>query len=660
VCGIAGIVALDGRRVPGGLVERMAATLTHRGPDDCGHREGPSGALGHRRLSIIDLSPDARQPMVNEAGDVALVCNGEIYNHVALREPLLGAGHEFRSRSDSEVILHLYEDHADAPEQVLDALDGMFAFGIHDERRGRLFLARDRLGIKPLYYARTGGFLIFASEPKAILASGMVDPRPDLSSVANYLTFRHPVGAASMYAEIHALEPGHYLVADAGERGGEVRVARYWDIARPDRSRDLGADVYAAGVRDLLGEAVRKRLMSDVPIGAYLSGGLDSSIVVALMAQMSDEPVKTYSVGFGTPDDEFPFARMVAERYGTDHHEVVLDAPGYFDLLPRLIQRRDAPLGVPNEVPLYEMSRALKQDFTVVLSGEGADELFGGYGDYARTPFDWRKGQIVGRLPSPLRSLASGGLEEKYGAGAYEPDLARHFLAGYRWFPERELAGLLRLDTFGDAIEEGRARVLDYFERTEDWDDPYDRVLYTLERMHLVNLLQRVDAMTMATAVEARVPFVDHRLVEYAFGIPARHKLRWRSPLHRARAWLSYSDRFRERDDTTKYVLRRAAEDLLPPEITSRRKVGFKVPLEQSLASDVMRHARTLLLDERTRARGVLDVEGVRTWLDAGAANGGEFGLRAWMLTNLELWFRLQVDGDDVDESARALAVEAA
>lgn len=645
MCGIAGLIARDGRSVPDGLAERMSATLSHRGPDACGAWGTPAVGFGHQRLSIIDLSVDGRQPMLDESGQVALVCNGEIYNHLELRERALARGHEFRSHSDSEVLVHRYEDLVDEPARLLDELDGMFAFAIYDRRRERLLLGRDRLGIKPLYYAVTEGYLLFASEPKALFASGLIEARPDPSSLVNYLAFRHPVSPASMFEGVHALEPGHYLLAE----GGRVETHRYWDIPQPDPSEDLGVDEYAALTRAGLREAVRKRLMTDVPFGAYLSGGLDSSIVVALMAELSEEPVKTYSVGFGAPSDEFPYARMVADRYATDHHEIVLDAPRYFELLPELIRYRDAPLGVPNEVPLYEMSRVLKQDITVVLSGEGADELFGGYGDYARTPFDWRKGQLLRPLPTAARRLLHGGIEEKYGEHAYEADLGAHFLAGYHWFPPAELATLLAPSVINTAATAGRDRILRHFDHTRGWS-AYDRVLYVLERVHLVNLLQRVDSMTMASAVEARVPFVDHQLVEFASGIPFQYKMRWRSPFHRARAWLSYSDRFRERDDTTKYILRRAFEDAVPSAILQRRKVGFKVPLEGSLAEDTLAYARGLLRGGQLEQSGLFDAEGLRAWLDRGAANGGEFGLRAWMLANLELWFRLYIEDAEIED----------
>ncbi len=654
MCGIAGAISLHGRQVPPDLGERMAAPLAHRGPDDCGDHASMLASLGHRRLSIIDLSPEARQPLANEDGTVVLVCNGEIYNHEEVREPLRARGHRFVSRSDSEVIVHLYEEHADRPLDLLHRLDGMFAFGIHDQRRERLLLARDRLGIKPLYWAQVGDLLLFASEPKGILASGLIEARADLAGVASYLSFRHPIAPGTMFEGIHALPPGHALIAERGE----VRIEQYWDVPPPQHDPAANESTYREQVRALLEEAVRKRLMSDVPLGAYLSGGLDSSVVVALMAQMLDAPVKTYSIGFSDGDNEFPYARQVADRYSTDHHEIVLDAPDYFDLLPRLIRHRDAPLAVPNEVPLYQMSRELKQDITVVLSGEGADELFGGYGDYGRIPFDWQKGKVLSRLPAPLRPWLSGGMETKYGAGAYEADPLAHFFAGYHWFRRGEIEALLTPDALDASGAGGRDHIETLFARTEGWE-PYDRVHYLLQRMHLVNLLGRVDSMTMATAVEARVPFVDYRLVEFAFGIPMHYKMRWRSQLHRARAALSYSDRFCERDDVTKYILRRAVADLVPPDVLNRRKVGFKVPLEQRLASQVQQYARGLLLDQPARARGVFEIPAVETWLDRGAANGGEFGHRAWMLANLELWFRLYIDGEDDIDTERLTAMGA-
>lgn len=632
MCGIAGVVALRGTPPPG-VIERMTASLTHRGPDDHGTHQGEACHLGHRRLSIIDLSANARQPLTNERGNLWLTYNGETYNHAELRSRL-EPRHRFASKSDSEVLVHLYEE-SDDPSTLLNALDGMFAFGLWDEERRRLLLARDRLGIKPLFWAQTDDYLVFASEVKAILASGVIDTRPSLDGIASYLRFRHPVAPLTMFEGIHALEAGHYLAWE----DGETRIERYWDIAIPERIEDRGERYYRERVGELLTSAVAKRLMSDVPLGAYLSGGLDSSIVVALMAQMLDEPVKTYSIGFTDEVDggELPYAREVAELHGTDHHELRMEREDYLARLPELIRFRDAPLAVPNEVPLFELSRELKRDITVVLSGEGADEIFAGYGDYVHIAGDYARSRRLARLPRPLARALEGGMARKYGPGHAPSTLGEHFFAGYGWFGRDEVARLLPSAAEATAGERHFAAALD---RHADRGD-YDRVQYALERVHLQNLLNRADAMTMASGVEARVPFVDHELVEFMFTVPMRHKSRWRSPLHRLRAAFSYSDAFRDRDEVSKYVLRRAFAGLVPRSVLERPKVGFKVPLEDWFSHGHLRGvAQQLLLGDETRARGFLDVDAVGRWLEAGADDGSEFGHRVWMLINLELWFR--------------------
>jgi asparagine synthase (glutamine-hydrolysing) len=636
MCGVAGIYALDPRaRVPAGVATRMADTMHHRGPDDSGAQEFDTCALAHRRLTIIDLSRRARQPLADEREQTWLSFNGEIYNFQSLRAGLHSGGHSFRSATDSEVIVHLYEDRG---VDLVHELEGMFAFALWDQQQDRLLLARDRLGIKPLFWARGGDhgeFLVFASEVKAILASGLVATRPNAEAIGSYLRFRHAVSPLTMFEGIHQLRAGHRLVA----QGGEFHEERYWKLHVPAEREDRGEAFYIDGVRRLVGSAVEQRLVSDVPIGAYLSGGLDSSVIVAEMAERLGPRLKTFSIGFGDSSDELGYAKLVADRYATDHTEVILDSSRYLDLLPELIHKRDSPLGVPNEVALYELSRVLKQDITVVLSGEGADEIFAGYGDYIRTAFDYRKARLAGALPAPLRRLVSGEMPAKYEGLDHFDSPAEHFLAGYKWFTASERSSLLRPEIRALLRDRAAQSVTGHFDEYPA-GTYYDRVLYTLEQVHLQNLLARVDSMTMATAVEARVPFVDHRLVEFATAMPLHYKMRWRSPLHRARAWFSYSDVFRERDDTTKWVLRQAYADRVPGEIVERRKVGFKVPLERSFHGDIVDHARDVLLDDGAVTQTVLDRGELERWLRDGQEHRGEFGQKVWMLVNLELWFR--------------------
>lgn len=654
MCGIAGVVSLDGAPVPDGVVERMAATLEHRGPDDFGHWYSERCALGHRRLTIIDLSRNGRQPLSNADGTTWIAHNGEVYNYLALREQLVRRGHTFRSRTDTEVVVHLYDEEG---RDFLHKLDGMFAFAVWDTRRRRLVLARDRLGIKPLCYARTGGFLLFASEAKAILASGLVRTAPNIDAIVSYLGYRHPLWPSTMFEGIEALPAGHFLVVE----DGQVTISRYWDLDVPAEREDRGEAFYIEQTRELLKQAVHKRLMSDVPLGAYLSGGLDSSVVVALMAEEMGDRLKTYSIGFDEDDtSELPYALLVAERYRTDHTEIRLDAGRYLDLLPELIRKRDAPLAVPNEVPLFEMSRVLKQDITVVLSGEGSDEIFAGYGDYWRIPFDLQKARVLSAIPGFLRRPLLGGLDGKYDGQITFASELEHFLTGYKWFGPDERLDLLTPDARERVRSGGRETFETVFGRT-DGLPYYDRVLYALEKIHLHNLLARVDSMTMATSVEGRVPFVDHTLVEAVTQMPLYYKLRWRSPFHRMRAMLSYSDAFRERDDTTKYILRRAFADALPREVVERRKIGFKVPLERWFRGDLIGFARGLLLSDEARRRGILDIDALEGWLERGPANGGEFGQKVWMLVNLELWFRLYFpDGQSLGvQSVEATAAEA-
>jgi asparagine synthase (glutamine-hydrolysing) len=642
MCGIAGALspALDAATLLA-RVERMTSTLVHRGPDDHGSTvvELPSGrvALGFRRLSILDLSPRGRQPMRSPESGAVLCYNGEVYNFRELRERLSARPAAALSTGDAAVLLAAWD------EWGLGAFDrarGMWAAAVVDPRSDLLVLSRDRLGKKPLYVAAVAGDWIFASEVKALLEWPGFERRLDLDGLSDYLSYRYPLGGASFYVGVEMVEPGCHLRF----RSGRLERVRYWEVpSDPPGERPVTADSLAE-VRAALHEAVRIRLESDVPLGAYLSGGLDSSIVVREMADQSTGPVRTYSAGFPEQDyNEFPYARSVAELVGADHRELLIEVDRYWEELAATIAVKDAPLSVPNEVPLRLLAREIKRSVTVVLSGEGADETFGGYGRIFRSAEDPARlsPAALAELPAEVRAGLVEAACRKYG-GSLPADPVDHFLALYSYVPladKRQLLGdafagwpaerLLRRDTFAAL-----------FGRFAGLSAP-ERFMRVFLQAHLPGLLLRLDASTMAHGVEARVPFVDHRVVELACSLSLPHKLRWRSEADRAAAAGLLGDAISEVHDETKAALREAWRGRLPEAVLTRRKVGFPVPLGRWFAGELGRLAGDLLLDPQSRSRDLWQPETVRAWLAETRPDGeNPRGLLLFMLCNVELWMR--------------------
>lgn len=632
MCGITGLYHPDRNvEILETLVRAMRDSLTHRGPDDAGLFVGPGIGLGHRRLSIIDLSEAGRNPLWNEDRTRCIIFNGEIYNHRDLRSGL-ESKYRFHSQTDTEVILHGYSEYG---PDVLQRLNGMFAFAIYDTRTHELFVARDRMGIKPFFYAFHEGRFVFGSEVKAVLEAG-IPRRVNLRGISSYLSYRYVLGTETLFDGIHSLEPGHYAVL---RPEGAFTPKRYWDVPLSAGREDHGEAYYTHHVRGLLSASVRRRLMSDVPFGAYLSGGLDSSIVVALMSQLHPEPVKTFSIGFEEADfNEFAYARQVATRFKTDHHEILLKSTDYFDEMERLIRFRDAPLGVPNEVPLHLMSRELKKHITVVLSGEGADELFAGYGRMFRSAYDYQR---LTQTPDILKKLLFERLYHRYGQWHFDDPLS-FFLERYGYWSLHEKTSLFTKAFMHDVDHDAPLRTLfqEKFERASALSMT-EQMLYVFQHIHLLGLLMRVDATTMATAVEARVPFVDHELVEFVFRMPSYYKVRWNSLWARFRSLRHPGDTISERWDTPKYILRRAFEQDLPRDILTRKKVGFPVPLTQWLNADFHEYARDLLLSPSSRTRNYFDPVVLESWL--ADSSKPLWGQKVWMLINLELWHRAYI-----------------
>jgi asparagine synthase (glutamine-hydrolysing) len=626
MCGIAG--ALAPRRdlpPPAGAAERFAAAMVHRGPDGHGFFSQGPVALAHRRLSIIDLSEAGRQPMTNEDGQIAIVVNGEIYNHAQLRAELVAKGHRFRSGSDSEVVVHLYEE---VGARVPELLRGMFAFALWDARRSTLLLARDRFGEKPLYYGERPDGFVFASELGALLADERTPATLSLPALDAYLALQYVPSPDTIYDGLKKLPAGHTLELRCGER---PVVRRYYRPSFAPTLAELDEREAAARVRATVEKAVQDRLMSDVPLGAFLSGGVDSSIVVACMARATGSPVKTFSIGFsegGRADNELPFARLVAERYRTDHHELIV-APDMTGLLPSIVRHHGEPFADSSAVPTYYLCQLARKHVTVALSGDAGDESFGGYRRYV-----WaHMADLLLRLPRPLPRLAAAALGavpggparwlREYGARLGTDEATRylrfvcHFSAGEKadlYTPE------LRERFARDATAEAFARKLagsgatDVVSRLQDLD--CDTYLPD-------DILAKVDIASMSHGLEARAPFCDHDVVELGAALPGRFKLR------RGKG---------------KFILKQAFADLVPPAIIERRKKGFALPTGRWLAGRLHGFARELLLSTAARQRGLFAPAAVESLLDRHQA-GEDHGERIWNLMVLETWFRELVDG---------------
>ena len=635
MCGIAGIVASDALRDDErARLTRMRDVLTHRGPDEAGLHVDEFAGLAHRRLSIVDLAK-GHQPLSNEDGTIWIAFNGEIYNHADIRPRLEAAGHTYRTRSDTETIVHAYEEWGDA---CVDRFRGMFAFAIWDAPRRRLLLARDRMGIKPLYWTVAGGRLLFGSEIKAILESGLVTPEPNEAAIPELLSTRYLSGAETLFKGIHRLLPGHVLVYERGN----VATRMWWDVPtgrhRPDVAR-LSDDEAVAEFRGRLEDAVRTRLMSDVPLGMFLSGGLDSSAIAALMAGMIDRPLQTFSVAFKQRAfSELDYARQVSSAIRADAHEIVIDDQDFFGALPRLIWHEDEPIAHPSSVPLYFVSELARQHVKVVLTGEGSDELLAGYGKYPRALVNWRAGMAWGLAPEPFRAFVADTVVPRL-PGRIARYAKRSFLAMPRtpeamFFDNFASIGLGRqaalLDprvTAGVSADAAYGPSRAYFDAPNGHSTTLDRLLYADLKTYLVELLMKQDQMSMAASIESRVPFLDHHLVEFAAALPPRMKLR---------------------GFTTKWILREAVKAILPPQILTRRKMGFPVPFALWMRGAWGGVARDVLLDRRTRERGIIDARAVEALMDAHAAGRAEGGDAIWSLLNLELWYRTFIDGGGV------------
>lgn len=625
MCGIAGILDINSTPEKG-LIQRMCRIMTHRGPDGEGYHINGPVALGHRRLSIIDLT-GGKQPMSNEDGTIWITFNGEIYNFQDLRDDLVAKGHRFATRSDTEAIVHAYEEYG---ERCVERLRGMFAFAVWDSRAGRLFIARDRLGKKPVYYCHNGGRFLFASEIKAILQDEDVKRELDPKALADYLTYHYIPFPGTIFKGIKKLEPGHYLSVEARSAVPllDVSIKQYWDITySPDYS--LSENDWVEALREKLREAVRIRLISEVPLGAFLSGGIDSSTVVALMSQVQSAPVKTFSIGFKEEDfSELKYARQVAEKFGTEHHEFVVE-PDAMEVLPKLAWEFDEPFADSSAIPTYYVSKIAREQVTVILSGDGGDETFAGYRRYG-----WAQDMSkYDAIPTPLKkaffglpaSLLPDGVKGK-GALKHLSKGAFERYAGLNTFGESPyLDRLLSADTLATIRRTYKGRLPDFsamegFYKSCSASDYLTRIQYVDTKLYLAeDILTKVDRASMLCSLETRAPLLDHEVIELAARMPPLFKLN---------------------GGETKYILKKAMEGILPDDILYRRKMGFGVPLIHWFKKDLTEYARDLLLSKQARERGLFNAKHVETVLDTHLKKGRDLSARIWALLFFEQWGR--------------------
>jgi asparagine synthase (glutamine-hydrolysing) len=622
MCGIAGKVDFHDRPVDRELIARMCATLVHRGPDDEGIYVGPGIGLGQRRLAIIDLDRSATAPLANEDQTLWVTFNGEIYNFHEMRRGLEQRGHRFRTHGDTEVLVHLYEEYG---SDCVAHLRGMFAFAIWDARHKRLFAARDRLGKKPFVYARTSDGLVFGSEIKAVTADPSVTIAPNYAAIDEYLTYQYVPSPLTAFEGIHKLPPGSFLICERGV----VRVERYWE---PSLQSKIDGDEreIAAELLDRLRESVRLRMIADVPLGAFLSGGIDSSAVVALMAQESGAPVKTFSIGFEDQEfNELEYARMMAERYATDHHEMIVkpDAAG---VLPLLVDHYNEPFADSSAIPTYHVTKMARAFVTVALSGDGGDENFAGYENY-RIVNEWAFGDAI---PAAVRQPIGRAVTAVIDA------LPRTTSTGRASRAVAMLAGTLP-DRFAlqTAILKPQEKAAVYTAKFRAlacgadhpvalaWSkemDPLDWMMRHDQSFYLADcLMTKVDVASMANSLEVRCPLLDHTFVEFAAAIPASMK----------------------RDASGgKQIFRTAVRDLVPEAILKKKKSGFGVPLARWLRTDLVPLLRDNLLDGRSRARGLFEPAVVGRMVEEHVAGRRDWSTRLWALLFLEMWFRRFID----------------
>jgi asparagine synthase (glutamine-hydrolysing) len=631
MCGICGKLEFDrNASVPEPLIRTMLNSIRHRGPDDQGVYLSSQVGLGHARLSIIDLS-SGHQPLSNEDGTVWIVFNGEIYNYRELRSFLLTKGHVFKTQSDTEVIVHLYEEFG---PQCVERLRGMFAFALWDGKAKQLFLARDRVGIKPLYYSLSDNAIVFASEIKAILVDPAVSRHLAPEIIDRFLTFLYVPGEETLLKDICKLAPGHYLLA----RNGKVEIRQYWDLSFLKPSEPLSMEEAESELSNLLAEAVELHMIADVPVGVLLSGGVDSTAVLSCAAERTDKEISSFTVGFSDAGfaDERPYARLAAETFGSRHHEMTITADDFVAFLPKYVWHMEEPVCEPPAVALYYVSKLARDHVKVLLSGEGGDEAFAGYDNYRsitwleRLKQVWPAGNGAASWGlSQLNSWAHSARVAKYAplVNAKFPDYYYSRTSTPYRYSGNGIGQLYASDFHRSIDKEYTVEPLRRLFSKMEHQSVLDQMLYIDTKTWLPDdLLIKADKMTMANSLELRVPLLDHRLLEFAASLPSDFKLKGFS---------------------LKYIWKKALSKRVPSGILKRKKAGFPVPYEFWLRNNLKNQVRDILTDRKTIERGYFQKAAIEKLISANS-DFGTYSKEVFSLVALELWHRMFLDGEQV------------
>lgn len=639
MCGIAGMFEPEttmSARERREVLKRMCDVIEHRGPDDEGFYVEGGVALGMRRLSIIDLFT-GHQPISNEDGSVWIVFNGEIYNYREIRDELISRGHTFQTGSDTEVIVHLYEDEGEA---CVERLRGMFAFAIYDKRERKLFIARDRVGVKPLHYAVIGSGIVFGSEIKSLLQHRAVNREINLEAVSDFFSFGYVPDPHSAFRGINKLLPGHTLTF----KDSRLTTRCYWDFEYPEKKEEPARDesYYIERLRELIAESVRLRLVSDVPLGAFLSGGIDSSTVVAMMAREMDRPVKTFSIGFTESSfDELDYARIAARHFNTDHYEFVV-TPDVCNIVEEIVWHHDEPFADVSSIPTYIVSKMAREHVTVALSGDGGDELFAGYERYLvdesrakfeRVPRFIRRGMML-----PLSRVLPQGAYGKNFLRNVALDADERYVDSISYFSEEKKRGLLSNEFLREVISRDSSEEFRRIYAAPASKKRIDHLLYLDSKTYLPgDIMTKVDRMSMAHSLEAREPLLDHKLIEFVAQIPASLKLR---------------------GSETKSILKRAIRGMIPDEIIDRKKQGFGVPIQKWFKKDLREMLIDTLTGSRAQQRGYFNPGAIEAIMDEHMRGRRDNSRHLWGLLTLELWHRQFIDRQPEPAYAGAKRVE--